>query len=86
MGSAIGTHLPHAVAVALSPVPMIAGIFMLFSQVSGHRPSLCPGSGPGWRDCALHHQHPERVRWRCSLCVPDAMNCVKSMIRVWGRS
>jgi hypothetical protein len=31
MGSTMGTLLPHAVAAALSPAPMIAGIFLLFA-------------------------------------------------------
>src|SRR5438552_17203229 len=32
MGNAIGTILPQAIGVAISPVPIIAVILMLFSQ------------------------------------------------------
>ena len=45
MGNVIGTILPEAIGVAISPVPIIAVIFMLFRKPGQEqRPRL-----PGWQ-------------------------------------
>ena len=56
MGQLIGEFLPLAVGVAISPIPIIAVILMLFSGLRPvQQPGLPPGLDPGDR---VRDEHP----------------------------